>query len=89
MLEGLPVTLTPHLTEFYDVTVRRTWRERLVPQVRLHFPLVLVGWTPWVATRVETRERPSQAVWKLSDRLVMHPATWDALRRGERAISWG
>lgn len=70
--QGVPVVLSRYLTIAGEpVTAPRTWRQRLFSR----------PWRPWVATYTYTPQVPDPKVVRCGQMFVMHPETWDRLRR--------
>lgn len=59
---GLAVHTNPLLVKNETRTVARTWKERLIT-----WP-----WKPWVATRTEVYQVPSEEIFRIGDRLICH-----------------
>jgi hypothetical protein len=72
-LAGFRVIESPYLTQPGDpVTVRRTWRERLLS----------LPWRPFVATRVVIPQVPYRGFVRLNAHTIaMHPETLRELRK--------
>ena len=80
-LNGIEVLLSEHLVETATREEPRTWRDRLVPSVMSAFPRLFAYWCPWKATRPVTFSRPMRGGLMLRGKLVMHPQTFNEMKR--------
>lgn len=63
---GKQIITSLYLTKISEpFPVKRTWVERLFSQ----------PWRPWKATKMITRQVPSDEVIMMEDKIIMHPAT--------------
>lgn len=68
---GYRVVLSDQMTVTKTITVTRSWKDRL-----LSWP-----WRPWVRTKQETITSPADPLVLDGSRILMHPKTWEMLRK--------
>lgn len=82
IIAGMQVRTSEFLTEAgTPYQVRRSWRERLTPIIRLNFPKLLVDWRPWQATRTVVPQVPRKEALMIGGVVYIHPALLPELRR--------
>ncbi len=80
--DGYEVRTSWHLTEDgTPLTVQRSWRERLRPEIEIQFPTILVRWCPWVASYTMTPQVPRRDALVVGNVLYIHPAMLPELER--------
>ena len=65
-IAGMPVFLSDYVTIVTETEVVRTWRERLLTR----------PWQPLKKTKTVSQHIPSEDVYEVGGKLIMHPTTY-------------